>query len=294
YWCRSSMPRAVGVSPCRFSKWPRSCSSAAVTRKSPASSPSASCAAWSACCSCETPSPLYAMWPWSRKSFSMSPNDRLMGLLGGSEVGPRLVDAGGVLQAAAAQLAGLLEDRVGGRAEEGVDAAHVADDVQVQRAGLDGLHGLAREPVQVRVMIAALEVAEAFLLHEQVLRALEIAVQEDRHAEPKVHDEPLVQLLDLLHARLGERQAVRDLLVAQVLHDALENVAHVLEVDGKRDDLGPAPAVLLLQHLLADLREVELHRGVEAIHVVVELDHLLGEHRVVGADHLQHAVEHLL
>src|SRR6185503_18745623 len=151
------MPRAVGVSPCTFSTWPRSWSNAAVTRRSPAFSPSASCAACSACASCVTPSPLYSMCPWSRKSLSMSPSARPMASLRGGEVGPRLVDARRVLQAALAKLPGLLEDRVGGGAEEGIDAAHVADDVQVQGARLDGLHGLAGEAVQVRVVEAALQ-----------------------------------------------------------------------------------------------------------------------------------------
>jgi hypothetical protein len=62
---------------------------------------------------------------------------------------------------------------------------------------------------------------------------------------------------------------MRDLLVAQVHEDALEDVPHVLEVDGERDDLGPAAAVALVERLAADLREVELDRGVEAVDVVV-------------------------
>ena len=87
---------------------------------------------------------------------------------------------------------------------------------------------------------------------------------------------------------------MRDLLVLEVDEDALDHVAHVLEVDGERDDLGPAAAVLLVERLAADLREVELHRGVEAVDVVVEADELLDPLLVVGADHLHHAVEHLL
>src|SRR5580765_2022485 len=196
------MPRAVGVSPWTFRMWPRSWSNAAVTRRSPAFSSSASRAVCSACWSCVTPSPLYSMWPWSRKSFSMSPSARPMASLRGGEVGPRLVDAGRILQAALAQLSRLLEDGVGRGAEEGVDAAHIADDVQVQGARLDGLHGLAGEAIEVGVVESALEVAEAFLLHQQVLGALQVAVQEDRHSQAKVHDELGVQLLDLAHARV--------------------------------------------------------------------------------------------
>src|SRR5205809_6876709 len=78
---------------------------------------------------------------------------------GRREVGTRLVAAGRILEAALAKLARPLEDRVGGGAEERVDAPHVADDVQVQGAGLDRLHGLAGEPVEVGVVEAPLEVA---------------------------------------------------------------------------------------------------------------------------------------
>src|SRR5436305_754374 len=71
-----------------------------------------------------------------------------------AQVGAGLVDAGGAVhEAALAQLARALENRIRGRAEERVDAPHVADDVQVQRAGLDRLQRLAREPVEVRVVV---------------------------------------------------------------------------------------------------------------------------------------------
>ena len=62
----------------------------------------------------------------------------------------RLRTARILAQATAPQLAGLLENRIGGRAEERIDAAHVADDVQVQRAGFDRPQRLAREAVEVR------------------------------------------------------------------------------------------------------------------------------------------------
>src|SRR5689334_11602399 len=166
------MPRAVGVSPWRFSRWPRSCRKAAVTSSSPAPSASASRAACSECSSCVTPSPEYSMPPCSRKRRSMSASENPMALLhprgeaAVGKIGARLVQAGAVAQAALAQLPGGLQDRVGGGAEEGVDAAQVADDVEVQRARLDRLHGLSGQPPQVRVVVGALEVAEALLLHQ--------------------------------------------------------------------------------------------------------------------------------
>src|SRR5438552_17126844 len=117
------------------------------------------------------------MWPWSRKSFSMSPSLSAMAprlfhaareVAG--EVGPRLVDSGGAHEAALAQLPGGFQDRVGGRAEEGIDAPHVADDVEVQRAGLDRLQRLPGEALEAGVVVGALEVAEAPLFRAEVRR----------------------------------------------------------------------------------------------------------------------------
>src|SRR5689334_10713816 len=147
------MPRAVGVSPCRLSRWPRSCRNAAVTSASGAPSDSARCAACSACSSCVTPSPEYSMPPWSRKRRSMSASESPMALLlhagceaAVGEVGAGRVEPGAVAQAALPELPGGFQDRVRGGAEEGVDAPQVADDVEVQRARLDRLHRLAGEP----------------------------------------------------------------------------------------------------------------------------------------------------
>ena len=50
------------------------------------------------------------------------------------------------------------------------------------------------EAVEVRVVVLALEVAEALLLGEQRLRALHVAVEEHRQAQAQVRHQLLVQL----------------------------------------------------------------------------------------------------
>src|SRR5688572_20225971 len=80
-------------------------------------------------------------WPGTGQRSSQS----CMFLLGVRPVREALAQPCGL------QRAGLLEDRVGDRADVRVDALEVVDDVQVQRAGLDRLQGLAGEAPQVGV-----------------------------------------------------------------------------------------------------------------------------------------------
>jgi hypothetical protein len=175
-----------------------------------------------------------------------------------------------------------------------VDALELVDDVQMQRARLDRLGRLPGEPVEVGAGVSALEVAELGFLRDQHLRALEIAVDEDVQRQAQRRHEPRVQLLDLPHARLGERAPLRDLLLLQVVDDVLDDVADVLEVDGEGHDLGPAAALALVQRLAADLRQVQLDRGVQLVHHVVHALHLARELAVVRAHRLEHPAEHPL
>ena len=91
-----------------------------------------------------------------------------------------------------------------------------------------------------------------------------------------------------------EAAAFLDLLVLDVGDDPLDDVADLLHVDREGDDVGPAPALLLLQRLARDLRQVELDRRVQLVDDVVHLAQPLGEDAVVGLEHRQHAGQHLL
>ena len=145
---------------------------------------------------------------------------------------------------------------------------------------------------EVRGGVVVLEVAEARLLLEQPLRVAHVAVEEHAHAQPQVVEQPRVQLADLGHAGVGEAAALLDLLVLDVLQDALDDVADLLHVDREADDVGPAPALLLAQRLARDLGQVVLDRRIELVDGVVELAQLLGQPQVVVADHRQHAAQH--
>ncbi|MNY32888.1 hypothetical protein D3C86_1671310 [compost metagenome] len=73
-----------------------------------------------------------------------------------------------------------LQHHVGAAAEQRVEAFHVADQLQVQRAGFDALHHLAVQAADVGVGQAALLGAEAALLAQQLASALGIAGEEYR------------------------------------------------------------------------------------------------------------------
>src|SRR6185295_9312683 len=159
--------------------------------------------------------------------------------------------------------AGLLEDRIGDRADVRVDTLQIADQVEVQRRRLDTLCGVAGQSLDVRAGIGTFEVAEHYLFGEPLLRAGEVAVQEYAHAESEVGDQPAVKVADLLHARRREAATFLDLFFLDVGDDPLDDVADLLHVDGERHDVGPAAPLLFLQRFAADLRQVELDRRVQ-------------------------------
>ena len=175
-----------------------------------------------------------------------------------------------------------------------VDALQVADHVQVQRRGLDALRRVLHEPRDVRIGVRALEITEKDLLGEELLRAFQVAVQEHAHSQAQVGDQTAVQVADFQHARLGELAALVDLLLLEIGDHALDNVSDLLHVDGERDDVRPAPALLVVERLAADLREVELDRRVQFVHDIVHLAQTLRQLAVIVLEHDQHAGQHLL
>ena len=119
-------------------------------------------------------------------------------------------------------------------------------------------------------------------------------MQEHAHTEAQVGNQTSVKVANFFHARSGEAASLVDLLVLEVGDDALDDIADLLHVDRKRDDVGPAATLFLLQRLAADLGQVELDRRVKVIDDVVHLAQALREGTVVGPEHGQHAGQHLL
>src|SRR6185436_8598750 len=103
----------------------------------------------SACSSCVTGSPLYWLAPRRAKRASMSAMLSMawarsaLELVGGQGRELRMADA------RLRERARRFEDRVGDRADVRVDALEVADQVDVQRAGLDALRRVLLQPRDV-------------------------------------------------------------------------------------------------------------------------------------------------
>ena len=173
-----------------------------------------------------------------------------------------------------------------------VDALQVADEIEVQRAGLDAGGGVDLQAAEVGGCVLVLQLAEPRLLLEQLLCIAHMAVEEHAHAQAQVRQQALVQVRDLGHAGVREAALLADLLVLHVLQHALDDVADLLHVDRERDDLGPALALLLRQRGARDLRQVELDGGVERVDHFLHLAQVGGQVEVVVADHRQHAAQH--
>src|SRR5438067_535895 len=94
----------------------------------------------------------------------------------------RIVLVGGGLAAVAArqELAKIFQYRVGGSGEVGVDPLHVAQDIEMERAGLDTLDAAGADACEMRLGRTRLHVAKDFLLVQQPARRARILGHEHR------------------------------------------------------------------------------------------------------------------
>ena len=119
----------------------------------------------------------------------------------------------------------------------------------MQRAGFDTLNRIFHQPLHVAVGVGALEVAKLFLFRDQPLRTLQIAIDEHVEPELQVGEHARVQVADFLHAGGGKGQVLADLLLRDFNEVLVDDVADVLQVDRKGDDVGPAPAFPFFQRV---------------------------------------------
>lgn len=93
-------------------------------------------------------------------------------------VGPVVLVLANALVGRAARRVRVVQHGVGDGAEQRVETLHVADQVQVQRAGLDALYHLLVQAVDMGMGVAPFLQAEALLGPAQALGAVEVAVEE--------------------------------------------------------------------------------------------------------------------
>src|SRR5262245_24507626 len=86
-------------------------------------------------------------------------------------------------QAALAQLAARLQDRVGDRGDMGIDALQIAQDVEMERARLDRGYLALAQPGEMALGRVPLGEPDIVLLGDELARHLGISRDEDRHRE---------------------------------------------------------------------------------------------------------------
>ena len=145
---------------------------------------------------------------------------------------------GRLLQPALPQHSALLQQRVGGGRDVGLDALQVAHDVELHAAGLDGGGVAVTDALEMALGCDALELAELLLLGDEPSAAFRSPPMEDRDGELHVIDQALVHGIDLGQALGGELQPVLDALGPELLEVLVDDVADMLEVDGEAEDLG--------------------------------------------------------
>jgi hypothetical protein len=115
--------------------------------------------------------------------------------------------------------------------------------------------------------VGALQVAKARLFFQQLLGVAHIAVQEDAHARRRLSTSRACSSLISSMPASENWRPLLDLLVLDVDQHALDDVADLLHVDGEADDVGPAPALALVQGLARDLGHVVLDGRVQVVHL---------------------------
>ena len=140
--------------------------------------------------------------------------------------------------------------------------------------------------------VGQFQIAKTRFFFEQALGIAHIAVQKDAHRQVQVGHQMGVHFVDLLEPGAGEIPAFFDFFVFDLLQDALDQIAHLLHVDGEVDHLGPALALALIEFGAGDFGQVVLDGGIQVVHPVVQRAQLLGQGGIVVFPDFFQAHEH--
>ena len=150
------------------------------------------------------------------------------------------------LQAALAQGVGAFEDRIADRGDMAVDPLEVANDVEMDRAGLDRFSAAAvAQALEMALRGAPFGIAHRRLLGEELARQSQVARREDVQRQNQPRRDALVEVADLGQPFRREGIALADLLLGQFAQVLVDDVADMLEIRDQRDDL-EQPAALLV------------------------------------------------
>ena len=130
------------------------------------------------------------------------------------------------------------------------------------------------------------------LAGDQPARHGDVALHEDGERQAQALDGLGVQALDLGETCRREAQAAFDLLGRELHQVAVDDVADMLEIGGEGQDLDAAMALLGLELLLAEPRQIELDRLVQRVDRVVRRLDLLDQRRIAGLERIDRALQH--
>ena len=164
-----------------------------------------------------------------------------------------------------------LQDRVRRPGEMRGDALEVAQDVEMQRAGLDRRDRAGAQAPEMAFRRLALDRAEPVLLGDELPREVEVAGDEDGQRRGASARRRAGAGPRFRPSRRSENETpLRCRFAARREQAPVDDVADMLEVGGEQDQVEAALRVLLVERLAGEAGEVELDRLLEAVDLVVE------------------------
>src|SRR5450759_3135326 len=118
-----------------------------------------------------------------------------------------------------------------------VNSPQVAQHVEMQRGGFDRFGTALAQAVEMPFGGGELGIAQQRLLREKLARFIDVARHEDAERDPKRVHGSLVECRQFFGAFRRELKPALDLLGGELAQILVDDIAHVLEIDGEGNDL---------------------------------------------------------
>src|SRR5713226_7755799 len=139
----------------------------------------------------------------------------------------------------------------------------------MQRGGYDRLRPAFAQTVQMPFGGGKLGIAQQRLLREKLARFIDVARHEDAESDPQRVHGSLVECRQFFRAPGRKLEPALDLLGRELAQILVDDVAHMLEIDGKGDDLHRPLSLALVEAAARQFGHIKLDRLVETVHGIV-------------------------
>ena len=173
-----------------------------------------------------------------------------------------------------------------------VDALQIADQVEMDRTGLDALGAAGPDALVVAFGSALFGQAQVGLFLQQLARHFHIARHEQVAGHLQVGGDAMVEVGQFGQAFLREGQLVLDLLLRQLHQVLVDDVADMLQVGGEGQHVDIAAAFGFIQPMLGQFGEIQFDRLIQAVHRIVGLFHGLGQLGIVTGEYRHGVIQH--